>query len=487
MDNKRELRIQFLINQTARKIFELSSQVYEKKVEIKPLLETNGAFGVAFNYNNKKMIYLDESLVEGKIDQISEDFGYVMFHELLHHELRHFGRFGEKLKTNPTLANLVLDLFINNIVNKVFNSKIDEKVSTFENLLKDEIINNEEYEQLRYSSEDEIFAFFEKNQEIQQALQNLKEEIDNLFDNNQNNSSSGGSGGNNNNQNDNTQNNKNDGENGEEGENEFEKELNKFGKSLQKAIDNAINKSEGKGKKLLNKYGNSIANDYLKDKIQEMLGEEDDSSPAKETSARDVIKKIGEHLKKKGNELGDRLLEFVNEKTPITIHRILRVLEKVQGASKRKMIYPKKSVYQNTGVVLPRKREYGVKMHFIIDTSGSMNDDEINQMLKIARYLLSLGNELVVRFHSVESMEKKIRNTKEFEEVLRNPIVSGGSDFRNAFKIEDVGFFYSDLDIDYDLDKMPRSLIIIVPERHNKEVRKEFEKHFLVVDIDRIH
>jgi predicted metal-dependent peptidase len=479
-----DIKKDFLVNEAAKRIYNLAAEVYSKQIEIKPLLGTIGAFGIAFEQGNRKIINLDSSLIEGKAIDVKEDFGYVLFHELLHHELRHFGRFSEKLKENPTISNLVLDLFINNIVNKIFNSKVNDQVSTFEGLLKDGILTKQDYDKLVESSEDEIFDHFFKDSQISKALQNLQQEIDKLFDQSDQQQNSG----NNQNQGSNSDSQQNSGNNQSPNSNsgsDISDIMNQIGQRIQEAVSNASNNSSGKGKKLLDKYGRQIASDYIAKKLQDSM-EGEDSSPSKQVSAKDVLKKLAEHLKNKGHGLGDRLLEMIDEKIPISIHKMLRFLEKTPGFSKKKLVYPKKSVFHHSGVILPKRRTEGFIATFIVDSSGSMSNEELQTMLKIAKYILALGNEIILRFHSVESQETRIRNIRDFENLLKNPIISGGSDFTNAFKKDDVGFFYSDLYIDYDLSKMPKSIIIIVPKDHDKNVRQELSKHFLIVDIDRI-
>lgn len=457
----------------------------------------------------EEFIVLDKRLLNR---ELKKELAFAYMHELLHKRFEHIKRFKYYFDRNSPLTNFALNLFINSFVMQHINN-VDERFLSSTGIIelldrnRTEMFINEkinvpplslqEIEFLRKASDVEIIElFFKKFEEFFKELtplidQAIKEELENIFGQNGSNQNFTQNSTENNNGQNNSQNNSNQNQ-------DTEIDIRQL---VQNILDNLQRKSKQKEsedkdyankKKELLKYGSP--NDAIVDYIMQKLfgkgsGENDENSEDKE---KYHMQKLEEFLKSKGTSYSfQRNLVYYREKftIPQIIQRHLNYLQK-GGVIKRKLYYPNKK-YQNHDVIMPYKKYLSGNMTIIVDTSGSMSEEELKIISAFASYLLREGFTLNVYFNDTEYEFYKVDSISKWKNVLQKNIVGGGGSvftevFKKVSKDNEFGFVFSDLYIDGYQYLTPKFLVI-VPRDYDKDVAKTLQsKGISVISVDDI-
>lgn len=167
----------------------------------------------------------------------------------------------------------------------------------------------------------------------------------------------------------------------------------------------------------------------------------------------------------------------------------------------KKTFSPPNKKHSRTNLIIPSKVGTALDIAFIIDTSGSMQSDEI--MPAIAQINAILRNSpsssrLHVMFNDTQVQHEVLRgrNTKKFEKILEKGVQgSGGSVFDEVFRHKalrkvDAIVFLSDFYIFIpDTLSIKQPLILLHTENYNKDVMEEVmtrAKHSMSVPIGRL-
>lgn len=451
----------------------------------------------------EEFIVLDKRLLRR---ELKKELAFAYMHELLHKRFEHIKRFKYYFDKNGPLTNFALNLFINSFVIQHITN-VDERFLSSTGIIelldrnRTEMFINEkvnvpplslqEIEFLKKASDVEIIElFFKKFEEFFQELtplidQAIEEELENILgQTNSNQNSTENNNGQDNNQN-------NDGQN-------TEIDIRQL---VQNILDNLQQKSKKKEsedqnyankKKELLKYGSP--NDAIVDYIMQKLfgkgeGDNDENSEDKE---KYHMQKLEEFAKSKGTNYSFQrtLVQYTEKFTiPQIIQRHLNYLQK-GGVIKRKLYYPNKK-YQNHDVIMPYKKYLSGNMTIIVDTSGSMSEEELKVLSAFAYYLLREGFTLNVYFNDTEYEFYKVDSISKWKNILQKNIVGGGGSvftevFRKVSKDNEFGFVFSDLYIDGHEHLTPKFLVI-VPRDYDRNVANTLQSRGInVISIDNI-
>ncbi|AZU97738.1 hypothetical protein PGDDIFCJ_00109 [Thermus phage YS40_Isch] len=493
-----------------------------------------GMYGFTTYERNKPVIYLNEKLFT-KYTPVYNAVGATLFHEILHQRLSHLKRFEHYFKRNPMLTNFVLDLFIQEIVYEFIDDpkEIKENSVCFENFEK--VIRNGvntlgmqlkpnlkgvDIEQLKKMSDYELMEFFFDLFEpvAKEISQMISETIDKHLNN------QGGQQNQNNNQNKNGQQNQGEQDNqqnqGQNNSNQQGGQNNQQGQDSQSNNGSQNGDSYGNFFELVNNIFNDVANqirDKAKNdsKFKEDLANASSFGPLDNAIKDEIIRQlIGE-----GNEVSDyddeknrRILEGFFEKnkkyigtTNGFLRNILLTNEKIKipqfvlqlfnrlyrgGYFRHRIVYPKKSFRSNDGLVLGKKKYFGLEMYVIVDTSGSMGGEDLEKSMKLLRFLVENNANVFLYFNDVDFQEiENVNSVVKLHKALKNGVTGGGGSifdkvFEHVAKKNIPGIVITDLYI-YGLEKLPRDAVVIATKYYNTQAFNDLlNKGYAIVKME---
>ncbi|ABJ91501.1 hypothetical protein YS40_107 [Thermus phage phiYS40] len=495
-----------------------------------------GMYGFTTQEKNKPVIYLNEKLFT-KYTPVYNAVGTTLFHEILHQRLSHIKRFEHYFRINSMLTNFVLDLFIQEIVyqfiddpkeikeNSIcfenFEKNIRNGVNTLGMLLKPNL-KGVNIEQLKKMSDYELMEFFfDIFEDIsQQISQMISESIDKHL-NNQNSQQNQGKQDNDNQQNQEENNQQNQGNNqqnqggnnqqnqGVQNNNNQEQNNNQQGQGSQENFFDLLNnifndvanqirnkaKNDPKFKEDLanaSSFGpldNAIKNEI----IRQLIGENNEVSDYDDEKNRRILEGFLEKNKKHIGNTGGFLRNILDTNEKIKIPQfVLQLFNRLYrgGYFRHRIVYPKKSFRSNDGLVLGKKKYFGLEMYVIVDTSGSMGNEDLEKSIKILRFLVENNANVHLYFNDVDFQEiENVNSVSKLHKSLKNGVKGGGGSvfdkvFEHVSKKNIPGIVITDLHI-YGLEKMPKDVVVIATEGYDKQAFNDLmSKGYLVVRME---
>lgn len=491
-----------------------------------------GMYGFTTYERNKPVIYLNEKLFT-KYTPVYNAVGATLFHEILHQRLSHIKRFENYFKRNPMLTNFVLDLFIQEIVYQFIDDpkEIKENSVCFENFEKTirngvntlgmqlkPNLKGVDIEQLKKMSDYELMEFFFDLFEpvAKEISQMISETIDKHLNNqgsqqNQNNNQQNQDK--NGQQNQGRQNNQ---QNQENNSNQQGEQNNQQGQDSQSNNGSQNGDSYGNFFELVNNIFNDVANqirDKAKNdsKFKEDLANASSFGPLDNAIKYEIIRQlIGEDNKVSDydDEKNRRILEgfFEKNKKHIgTTHGFLRNIlitdEKIKipqfvlqlfnrlyrgGYFRHRIVYPKKSFRSNDGLVLGKKKYFGLEMYVIVDTSGSMGSEDLEKSMKLLRFLVENNANVHLYFNDTDFQEiENVNSVAKLHKALKDNVVGGGGSvfnkvFEHVARKNIPGILITDLYI-YGLEKLPKDAVVIATKDYSTQNFNELVSNGYVV------
>lgn len=483
-----------------------------------------GMYGFTTYERNKPVIYLNEKLFT-KYTPVYNAVGATLFHEILHQRLSHIKRFEHYFKRNPMLTNFVLDLFIQEIVYQFIDDpkEIKENSVCFENFEKTirngvntlgmqlkPNLKGVDIEQLKKMSDYELIEFFFDLFEpvAKEISQMISETIDKHLNNqgsqqNQNSNQNkngqqnqGGQdnqqGGQNNQQGQDSQSN-NGSQNGDSYGNFFELVNNIFNDVANQIRDKAKNDSKFK-EDLANASSFGPLDNAIKDEIiRQLIGDGNEVSDYDDEKNRRILEGFFEKNKKHiGTTNGFlRNILLTNEKIKIP-QFVLQLFNRLYrgGYFRHRIVYPKKSFRSNDGLVLGKKKYFGLEMYVIVDTSGSMGSEDLEKSMKLLRFLVENNANVHLYFNDIDFQEiENVNSVAKLHKALKDNVVGGGGSvfdkvFEHVAKKNIPGIVITDLYI-YGLEKLPRDAVVIATKDYSTQNFNELvNKGYVVVKME---
>lgn len=490
-----------------------------------------GMYGFTTYERNKPVIYLNEKLFT-KYTPVYNAVGATLFHEILHQRLSHIKRFEHYFKRNPMLTNFVLDLFIQEIVYQFIDDpkEIKENSVCFENFEKTirsgvntlgmqlkPNLKGVNIEQLKKMSDYELMEFFFNlfDPISKQISQMISEAIDKHLNNqgsqqNQNNNNGQQNQGGQDNQQNQGQNNSNQqgGQNNQQGQdsqsnngsqngdsygNFFELVNNIFNDVANQIRDKAKNDSKFKDD-LANASSFGPLDNAIKDEIvRQLIGENNKVSDYDDEKNRRILEGFLEKNKKHIGTTGGflRNILLTNEKIKIP-QFVLQLFNRLYrgGYFRHRIVYPKKSFKSKDGLVLGKKKYFGLEMYVIVDTSGSMGGEDLEKSMKLLRFLVENNANVFLYFNDVDFQEiENVNSVAKLHKAVKNGINGGGGSvfdkvFEHVAKKGIPGIVITDLYI-YGLEKLPRDAVIIATKDYSKQTFNDLvNKGYTIVKME---
>lgn len=395
--------------------------------------KSNAFAFTTFNYHTSYFeIYINfEMLIEYKKD--GNFLSFLLWHELMHNVFRHFREsIMEFVKKNKQLVNEILDAQVNSFLfdNMKMNLKIEEKNSswTYGTLRKF-------YPKVKLDINKEDIPSAEKLLSLYKDLFNNEEENG---EEEQGQGQGNGEGGE-----------KNDNSQGKEEDEKSQMEIpddHEASNDAQKAVDESNVDSENCKS---NKFSDSEKNKIIakqKEEKNEGPSKDEIDQMAKNIMEVEINKALGDGLSLDSNSVEGRLVEFIKRKdNNFDTVKFNNILKKAFSSKKRKSY---KKVHRHktffTGVSLKGKIKDKVKKGiFAIDTSGSVSQQELEQMLT-STYSFSKKNnkEIVIDviFWSgkITNIYKNISNEEELTKIKANS--TGGTNIESLFDFIEIEY-----------------------------------------------
>jgi len=477
-------------------------------------------------------IFLDTNLFN-KQEWRSDVLPFILLHELMHGKLKHMFRFRNYFKRNTILANIAVDLFVNTLIAGNFNLPNDFKsrLVLLDNYLSKQSsnvfgnkINPKWFEQITRDNidtltDDEIIEIiFNDVQESMDVLdemieQAIKEIIESQSNNSQGNDSQDNNSQDNNSQDNNSQGSKDsqdsqaqDSQDSQGSSNSQGSKNSSSGKDLKDLVESAFNKvgeqfnkefsnnpKFKEGIEKMSSFGN-LEQSIKEEIIRRLLGDDgtqgEDTNEGKELNAKDSIKKIIEKIREKSSSkgiTGSFFRNFTSDKKKFkkinVLQNYLTRLIKL-GYVKYKTVYPNK-IFSRSSLVMPDKKFVGGEFSFIVDTSGSMDDQDIKFVMSVVNWLVNNGFIVKMYFNDTEFQEVLIDSPSKLKKI-KNIKGGGGSVFTKVFqevkKKAEFGIFYSDLFID-GLEYLPKTFLVIASGSRQENVASLKSKDYTVFDV----
>jgi len=485
-----------------------------------------GMYGFTTYERNKPVIYLNEKLFT-KYTPVYNAVGATLFHEILHQRLSHIRRFEHYFKRNPMLTNFVLDLFIQEIVYQFIDDpkEIKENSVCFENFEKTirsgvntlgmqlkPNLKGVDIEQLKKMSDYELIEFFFDLFEpvAKEISQMISETIDKHLNNqgsqqNQNNNqnkngqqnqgeqnNSNQQGGQNNQQEQDSQSN-NGSQNGDSYGNFFDLVNNIFNDVANQMREKAKNDQDFKNN-LANASSFGPLDNAIKDEIiRQLIGEGNEVSDYDDEKNRRILEGFFEKNKKHiGTAHGFlRNILLTNEKIKIP-QFVLQLFNRLYrgGYFRHRIVYPKKSFKSNDGLVLGKKKYFGLEMYVIVDTSGSMGGEDLEKSMKLLRFLVENNANVFLYFNDVDFQEiENVNSVAKLHKAVKNGINGGGGSvfdkvFEHVAKKNIPGIVITDLYI-YGLEKLPRDAVVIATKDYSTQAFNDLlSKGYTIVKME---
>lgn len=481
-----------------------------------------GMYGFTTHERNKPVIYLNEKLFT-KYTPVYNAVGATLFHEILHQRLSHIKRFEHYIKKNPMLTNFVLDLFIQEIVYQFIDEpkEIKENSICFENFEKTirngvntlgmqlkPNIKGVDIEQLKKMSDYELMEFFFDLFEpvAKEISQMISETIDKHLNNqggqqnqnnnqqiqgNQNNQQNQGQG---NNQQQNGQNNQQQGQsngsqNGDSYGNFFDLVNNIFNDVANQIREKAKNDQDFKNNLANASSFGPLDNAIKNEIIRQLLGEDTDVSDYDDEKNRRILEGFFEKNKKYiGTTHGFlRNILLTNEKIKIP-QFVLQLFNRLYrgGYFRHRIVYPKKSFRSNDGLVLGKKKYFGLEMYVIVDTSGSMGSEDLEKSMKLLRFLVENNANVHLYFNDIDFQEiENVNSVAKLYKALKDNVVGGGGSvfnkvFEHVARKNIPGIVITDLYI-HGLEKLPKDAVVIATKDYSTQNFNELVNNGYVV------
>lgn len=483
-----------------------------------------GMYGFTTYERNKPVIYLNEKLFT-KYTPVYNAVGATLFHEILHQRLSHIKRFEHYLKKNPMLTNFVLDLFIQEIVYQFIDDpkEIKENSVCFENFEKTirngvntlgmqlkPNLKGVDIEQLKKMSDYELLEFFFDLFEpvANEISQMISETIDKHLNNQggqqnqgsqdsqqnqgrQNNQQNQGQG---NNQQQNGQNNQQQGQNngsqnGDSYGNFFDLVNNIFNDVANQIKEKAKNDQDFKNNLANASSFGPLDNAIKNEIIRQLLGEGTDVSDYDDERNKRILEGFFEKNKKHiGTTQGFlRNILITNEKIKIP-QFVLQLFNRLYrgGYFRHRIVYPKKSFRSNDGLVLGKKKYFGLEMYVIVDTSGSMGSEDLEKSMKLLRFLVENNANVYLYFNDIDFQEiENVNSVAKLHKALKDNVVGGGGSifnkvFEHVARKNIPGIVITDLYI-YGLEKLPKDAVVIATKDYSTQNFNELVNNGYVV------
>jgi len=218
---------------------------------------------------------------------------------------------------------------------------------------------------------------------------------------------------------------------------------------------------------------NSIKNEI----IRQLLGEGTEVSDYDDEKNRRILEGFLEKNKKHIGTTGGflRNILLTNEKIKIP-QFVLQLFNRLYrgGYFRHRIVYPKKSFKSKDGLVLGKKKYFGLEMYVIVDTSGSMGGEDLEKSMKLLRFLVENNANVFLYFNDVDFQEiENVNSVAKLYKAVKNGINGGGGSvfdkvFEHVAKKGIPGIVITDLYI-YGLEKLPRDAVIIATKDYNKQ------------------
>jgi predicted metal-dependent peptidase len=462
---------------------------------------------IAFIEGKNKVVFIHKEVLNNR-EFYDKYAWFVILHELLHGKFSHLDRFKRFFRRNQILTNIGLDIFINEILRDIANYLRNH--SSNRDAFKVEPSNDEFYEGAAFidtlnSKEQEAFGitirprkisitkddsdvdiilklFGETEDVANQISQMIDKAINevlsnNSSQNNQNNSNSCQS-------NSSCSSSNSSSSNSGDFQEIVEKVVEKFAEKFRNEINNNSRFKEG-----VEKMG-SVANiegSIIKEIINRLLGNEGDyeENEVEDQVAKEAIKKfVKTHQEKfKRGLSGSFLREFLDD-DPLKVSSINAVISKVfdvferGGFLKKRVKYPNKKI-RNSKIILGKDYYVGTNINIIIDTSGSIGDNNLKKALSLVKGFLQMGNTVTLYFNDTEFVKHQLNSMSDYNKLKKKQKIlgGGGSVFKGVIeeitkKNKEFAILFTDLYID--VEEINKKTIVICDSTNFN--REEFNK-----------
>jgi len=469
---------------------------------------------IAFIEGKNKVIFLHKEVLNNR--QFYDKYAwFVILHELLHGKFSHLDRFKRFFRRNSYLTNIGLDIFINEILRDIANYlrnhssnrdafNIDPSRDEFySDAAFIDTLNGKEQEAFGVtikpkkivitkddSDIDIILKLFGATEDVANKISQMideaiKEVFSNNNQNNQSNSCQSSSNSSNSSQsNSSSSSNSNSNSNNSDSFGDFkeivEKVVDKFAEKFRNEISNNPQFKEG-----VEKMG-SVANiegSVIREIINRLLGNEGDyeENEVEDQVAKEAIKKfVKTHQEKfKRGLSGSFLREFLDD-DPLKVSSINAVIGKVfdvfekGGFLKKRVKYPNKKI-RNPKIILGKDYYLGTNINIIIDTSGSIGDDNLKKALSLVKGFLQMGNTVTLYFNDTEFEKHQLNSMSDYNKLKRRGKILGGGGSVFARVIEEItkkkkefAILYTDLYIDVE-EINNKTIVVCDSSNFNRE------------------
>jgi predicted metal-dependent peptidase len=475
---------------------------------------------IAFIEGKNKVIFLHKEVLNNRAfyDKYS---WFVILHEILHGKFSHLDRFKRFFRRNQVLTNIGLDIFIDEILRDL--AKYLSNHSS-RDAFKIDPSNDEFYsgvafiETLQSNKEQEAFGivirprkinitkddsdidivlklFAETEETAQMISQMIDKAIDEVLSNApQNNNSNSCNNSNQCSSNSNNPNNQN--QSNQPGFGDFREIVEKVAEKFGEKFRNEIN-SNSKFKEGVEKMGSvsNIEGSVIKEIVNRLLGNEGDyeENEVEDQVAKEAIKKfVKTHQEKfKRGLSGSFLREFLDDE-PLKVSSINMVISKVfdvfekGGFLKKRIKYPNKKI-RSPKIILGKDYYTGTNINIIIDTSGSIGDDNLKKALSLVKGFLQLGNTVTLYFNDTQFIKHQLNSMSDYNKLKKKGKIlgGGGSVFKAVIeeitkKRKEFAILFTDLFID--VEEINKKVIVVCDSSNfSKEVFNELKNiKFLV-------
>lgn len=459
---------------------------------------------IAFIEGKNKVVFIHKEVLNNR-EFYDKYAWFVILHELLHGKFSHLNRFKRFFRRNQVLTNIGLDIFINEILRDIANylrnhtSNRDafninpSNDAFYEGVAFIDTLNSKEQEAFGItikprkinitkddSDVDIILKLFGETEDVANQISQMIDKAinevlsNNSSQNNQNNSNSCQSNSSCSSSNSSSSNSNSNNSNSDSLENFgeiVEKVVEKFAEKFRNEINNNSQFKEG-----VEKMG-SVANiegSIIKEIVNRLLGNEGDyeENEVEDQVAKEAIKKfVKSHQEKfKRGLSGSFLREFLDD-DPLKVSSINAVISKVfdvfekGGFLKKRIKYPNKKI-RNPKIILGKDYYVGTNINIIIDTSGSIGDDNLKKALSLVKGFLQLGNTVTLYFNDTEFVEHQLNSMSDYNKLKKRQKIlgGGGSVFKGVIeeitkKKKEFAILYTDLYID--VEEINRKVIVV--------------------------
>jgi predicted metal-dependent peptidase len=457
---------------------------------------------IAFIEGKNKVVFIHKDVLNNRAFYDKYAW-FVILHELLHGKFSHLDRFKRFFRRNQVLTNIGLDIFINEILRDIANylrnhtsnrdafniNPSDDEF--YESVAFIDTLNSKEQEAFGVtikpkkisitkddSDVDIILKLFGETEDVANQIsqmidQAIKEVLSNNSSQNDNNSNScqSSSSSSNSSSSNSNSNNSNSSDVFSDFREVVEKVVEKFAEKFRNEINSNAQFKEG-----VEKMG-SVANiegSVIREIINRLLGNDGDyeENEVEDQVAKEAIKKfVKTHQEKfKRGLSGSFLREFLDD-DPLKVSSINAVISKVfdvferGGFLKKRIKYPNKKI-RDKKIILGKDYYTGTNINIVIDTSGSIGDDELKKALSLVKGFLQLGNTVTLYFNDTEFVKHQLNSMSDYNKLKKRQKIlgGGGSVFKGVIdeitkKKKEFMILYTDLYID--VEEINKKVIVV--------------------------